>query len=105
VVVVANQMESKFLFLLFFFFEFWCRWLMVTAWNSGLSCMKVGDHGHGERYLGVSIRFGQMNVAGTGGKRKIAADDEMADMVEYYTSNNFISGRGRQISSGKQHSP
>ena len=81
------------------------RWLMVTAWNSGLSCMKVGDHGHGERYLGVSIRFGQMNVAGTGGKRKIAADDEMADMVEYYTSNNFISGRGRQISSGKQHSP
>jgi hypothetical protein len=64
------------------------RWLMATSWNSGLSCVKVGDRKCGEKYLGVAVRLGQMSVGGES-SRKIATDEEMESMVGYYSDQEF----------------
>ena len=85
------------------------RWLMATAWNSGLACMKVGDNRCGEKYLGVSIQFGQVTVTvvsgnGSGGgsssKNKIADDGEIEDMIAYYADQNFSATSGLKLTTG-----
>jgi hypothetical protein len=82
------------------------RWLLATAWNSGLSCMKVGDQQCGEQYLGVAIKFGQLPVPRNGIHGRcnggsdvgcdsqnilvtIAGPEELEDMTNYYSDQDF----------------
>jgi len=79
------------------------RWLMSTAWNSGLSCIKVGDQQCGEQYLVVAIKLGQMSISECGGgggggdgnigqsntNNRVANKEEMENMTEYISRQEF----------------
>ena len=67
------------------------------------------DNRCGEKYLGVSIQFGQVTVTvvsgnGSGGgsssKNKIADDGEIEDMIAYYADQNFSATSGLKLTTG-----